>query len=366
MNVITKSFWNQKIWITFLGCFISFLSINAQDYTLNILNEPYEDLTDTTSINNGLVWDDPVANIPLGFDFVYQNEIVDTVYLSGELEVFSGTLFFKNPATFDTLTDIMPALNFTIIDLIDRGLSLETGTGSSLSPISYKVEGDAGSQIFKIEWKNCGTWGDIDADDESTEYFNIQVWMYEGSNNIEIRYGERSIIQPFLSYEGLPGDFVFLGPYPDLWSDSYPGLDTIQALVIAGPSASLEAELLSINIIDYITLIGDLFLANDVEEGLVYQLSTTPLDTMNTSLSSLMTPTIVKAYPNPTQNTFALQGIRNETIMQLNIYDNTGKMLNSAKNHQNHLIDISNLNTGVYFVEIQTNKQKYLTKIIKE
>lgn len=371
MNVSTKSFWNQKMWLTFLGCFISFAPINAQDYYLNVLSEPYEDLTDTISINEGLTWDDPMANIPIGFDFIYQNEVVDTVYLSGELDAYSGTLFFKNPATFDISTDIMPALNFTFIDLIDRGVSFENDTAAttnSLSPISYKVEGDAGSQIFKIEWKNCGTWGDIDADDESTEYFNIQVWMYEGSNNIEIRYGERSILQPFLSYDGLPGDFVFLGPYPDLWSDDYPGLDTLKTLVIAGPTSALEPALMSINIIDYLSLVGDLFLANDFEEGLVYQLSTTPLDTMNmdsmnTNLPSLMPPTILKAYPNPTQNTFALQGIRNETILQLNIYNNTGKIVKTA---QNHLVDIADLTNGIYFVEIQTNKQKYLTKVIKD
>jgi hypothetical protein len=81
-------------------------------------------------------------------------------------------------------------------DLIDRGEL----TGISQSPISYKMEGNAGSRILKIEWKNAGFVGEIGELGTLNDYVNFQVWLFEGSNDVEMHYGPNMVLNPAISY----------------------------------------------------------------------------------------------------------------------------------------------------------------------
>ncbi|MFT5764211.1 MAG: hypothetical protein ACI8X3_001641, partial [Saprospiraceae bacterium] len=55
-------------------------SLNAQNnpYYFTVGNGTYEDLTGTTSINNGMTWDDPEFVFPLGFDVELLGRTNDT------------------------------------------------------------------------------------------------------------------------------------------------------------------------------------------------------------------------------------------------------------------------------------------------
>ncbi len=69
-------------------------------------------------------------------------------------------------------------------------------------------------------------------------------------------------------------------------------------------------------------------------------------------------------YPNPVNSTFAI----NANINSLNIYDITGKLINEYKGSftQGELFDVSNLNQGIYIIELENDKnQKTTTKLIK-
>lgn len=53
-----------------LSCMFGLL--NAQnDYFFSILNNSYQNIQNSTSITNGLIWYDFSAQIPIGFDFVF-------------------------------------------------------------------------------------------------------------------------------------------------------------------------------------------------------------------------------------------------------------------------------------------------------
>lgn len=69
-------------------------------------------------------------------------------------------------------------------------------------------------------------------------------------------------------------------------------------------------------------------------------------------------------YPNPAHDFFNIQSV--EEIKSVIIFDTTGKNVASF-NNQKERIDISNLKSGIYFIEILNSENKTLTeKLIKK
>lgn len=68
-------------------------------------------------------------------------------------------------------------------------------------------------------------------------------------------------------------------------------------------------------------------------------------------------------FPNPTQSNFTIQHVSNATIT---VADFTGKRILRFSNYSENIpIDISHLEAGVYFVLIEENAKKEITKLIK-
>ncbi len=119
---------------------------NAQSvYNFETENSAYVNLTGSTSLNNGAVWDDPGYTIPLDFTFSLGTYTFDTIYI---LEWSVGGVLSSNPIDGGIVPILVPIGQ----DLIDLGFN----SGVSQSNISYKTEGTAGNKILKIEWNNVG------------------------------------------------------------------------------------------------------------------------------------------------------------------------------------------------------------------
>ncbi|MBK9105495.1 MAG: hypothetical protein IPL92_13250, partial [Saprospiraceae bacterium] len=116
-------------------------------YSLTTLSEPYEDLTGGVSINNGELWDDPTYSIPIGFAFELNGNTITSLEFGGV-----GALLASPTAEPDVATAVFPFE----MDMIDRG----DLAGESQSPLSYKLEGPAGSRILKVEWNNAGSFSE--------------------------------------------------------------------------------------------------------------------------------------------------------------------------------------------------------------
>lgn len=126
------------------------ISLNAQNcmYDFSVSTGTYQNLTNGTSLNNGMFWDDPNYTIPVGFDFDICGNTYNTIYITDW--GYGGSVFSEqNPV--GALSLIVPISQ----DIID----LSHGTGNSLSPISYKTIGTARNRILKIEWKKCRVFG---------------------------------------------------------------------------------------------------------------------------------------------------------------------------------------------------------------
>ncbi|WP_196894362.1 BspA family leucine-rich repeat surface protein [Aureivirga marina] len=72
-----------------------------------------------------------------------------------------------------------------------------------------------------------------------------------------------------------------------------------------------------------------------------------------------------KIFPNPVNNILKIEFDKNVNIEKLSIIDNKG-MIISKFNHNQNIIDVSNLNSGIYFIQITTKKGVYSKKWIKE
>lgn len=79
-------------------------------------------------------------------------------------------------------------------DVIDRGY----GSGTSQSDIRYRIDGESGSRIFKLEWYNVGFDEEYWEYKTSNWYANVQLWIYEANQSVEYHFGETYLPDPKL------------------------------------------------------------------------------------------------------------------------------------------------------------------------
>lgn len=198
-------------------CLFSF-NIQAQDfpYIFTAFQEEYVSLENGTSINNGEIWDDPAYGVPIGFEFELFGQPISEIYWNGFLgAIVMGTDYYSYEPG--------PAMIVYGSDLADRALN--TG-GPSESPIVFELQGTAPNRIFKVEYQNAGFYNDF----PSVSYVNFQLWLYEGSNTIEYRYGDISVTTPVHDY----GDAPKIGFFAELDFYNY----TIDKFYYLGGSTS--------------------------------------------------------------------------------------------------------------------------------
>jgi len=159
-------------------------------------------LSGGTSVNSNTFWDDPEFAIPIGFTFHLFNDTINTVHISAEV----GLGGFLTTETVTPSTTYSSGIIAFGSDIQDR----DTSENSSFSPISYTLSGTAPSRIFKLEWKNAGFYNAID-NGIYADSVNFQLWLYEGSDAVEMRFGNGNYVSPLIDlYDGGPGPLVGL------------------------------------------------------------------------------------------------------------------------------------------------------------
>ena len=82
-----------------------------------------------------------------------------------------------------------------------------------------------------------------------------------------------------------------------------------------------------------------------------------PLSASNT----LDLDTALKLYPNPATDKIHVSSIR--TLSRLALYDVYGKLI-LTKENDTKILDVSRLNSGVYFLEVSSNTEKVVKKVM--
>ena len=322
----------KKITIVLLLILTIQSGLSQSNYNFEVENIPYQDLTNSTSLNNGLIWDDPGYTIPIGFTFTLGTHSFNTIYI---VDWGLGGALSSSP------TDVgnVPALALLTQDLV----SFESG-GSSTSPISYQLDGSAGNRILKIEWKNFGFFEDSTGND----FMNMQLWLYEETNVIEYRYGPNAINNPADTFEGLTGFQVEL-----ITSFNFDtAMVTDNAYLLSGnPASPTLVTYLAGENIDF-----ELALNGAIPNGTVYRFLPE-----NLSVTAINKP-IINIYPNPATNFVYLQSPN--AITGVTIYNALGSIVRECNESFNKL-DVSNLVPGVYIMEVSTDKGKSVLKFVK-
>jgi len=175
----------------------------------------------------------------------------------------------------------------------------------------------------------------MEGDNASTDYTNFQLWLYEGSNIIETRFGPNSITQPDLCYEGDPGSFVALIEEVNYFNAFFNG----EVAFLAGdPNAPTVAS--PPYYYNLPTFVGT------IPEGMVYTFE----------------PTIVS-----TSDFQIVFDEFNELLTNSNILitNAQGQVVKEFKFTPN-AIDILDMSPGVYFVQIQTASGMTTRKLVKK
>ncbi len=326
-------------------CLIS-ISLNAQTYEFSVSTETYEDLTGSTSLNNGTTWDDPEYYIPIGFDFQFFDTLVTQILI--ESEGYGGLLSFNESES------IVPTIIAYGADIIDRGYDFLGGYGqASQSNISYLLEGTAGSRILKIEWNNVGFYEEMADNYISVDYTNFQLWLYEGSNNIEIRFGPNSVTQPNLCYDGAPGSFAGLVENVDYSTGFFYG-EVI--MLLDDPSAPMAVSTPSYYNIPYLN--------GTIPDGTVYKFEYTTVNTSDVTEFDGQ----FSLSPNPSNDYFKIiLNDFNTNFVNANILivNSLGQVLKDI-DFTTDAINISDLKAGTYFVQIRTDSGMTTKKLIKK
>jgi len=181
------------------------------------------------------------------------------------------------------------------VDIIDRGFNFVGDTAVSQSNISYQLVGMEGSRILKIEWNNVGFFDELSGDNVSTGFTNFQLWLMEGTNDIEIHFGPNSILQPELSYAGTTGANIGLFPGYDVVEDTI----TSTAYVLGGdPSAPILNEITSLE--------DATFLDGTIPDGTIYLFSADTTGTMTMDTTGTMTMDTTGTMTMDTTGTMAM------------------------------------------------------------
>ncbi|MCD4747445.1 MAG: T9SS type A sorting domain-containing protein [Bacteroidales bacterium] len=309
--------------------FLIFFGSNvfSQSYDFSYTTGNYANLEGATDLTNGNAWTSLDFVIPIGFDFEFYGESFNTMHIRSYIHFDDGDMYFIN--------------QFYSGSFVDRGDS----------PVSYLLEGSAGNRILKIEWQNMGFSGELNSLGTTDDFINSQLWLYETTNNIELRIGPSSIIHPDESYIGWGGPWIGI-----CHAFSFNPADV--------ESISLEGDPANPDII-YNDNNFSTFLTGTPADGIIYKFCYNANAVNQTFLD-----TGVDIFPNPSSGIVNIKTRnRNTAIDQIKIFDSKGLLLEIIPILKQSIdkvteVNLSGFPAGIYFFQIINQKRVEYKKLI--
>lgn len=329
------------LFVALVVAFPTFGQLSMGGYLVKVqTGQPYSPLTTGTNISSGLIWDDENFKIPMGFS-------TDIGGLPTSNFSFSAGWGFA-PGT-DTMGVVNTFVAFGSLDLQDRGAI----SGSAKSPLRYLVSGVSPNRIFKFEMFNAGFFDEGDIYGTMSDSTNIQVWVYETSKIVEVRFGDSKISNP--------DDYFLLGASPlvgyvsdfDLAAETFS-----KGYFLTGNPTS--------PIVDSATSLFDIenSMFDYPESGTVYRFIP---KTVAASIGESNLANQFQVYPTITTDYISVIA-ENTASTSGRIMDMNGKVVSLIESIENgkNTIYLSHLASGNYVLEIAHNDGKALYKITKQ
>jgi Secretion system C-terminal sorting domain len=309
------------------------INATAQEmpYTVTVLNEPYVPLSEAISVLENETWDDPDVLAPVGFTFQLIDEAISQIYISGP----GGQII--STAQEDSLNFLAPYL----ADLIDVGYDT-----ASLSPLRYSIDGPPGYQIFKLEYANAGFYDEVNGKGTANNIVNFQMWLYQGSNIIEYRFGPNNVPDS-QTLQFLGGPLIGLGtgaPNGGGWQNFW---------ILGGNPQEPTIS----NWTDFNTM--PTVLDGEPADSTVYRFAPTFVGVEENN-----TTEIFKIFPSVAENNIQLTLKSNTTVA--NIYNSVGSLVFAAPvTRGQQTLDIQALSPGSYIITIEADHTIYRQQFIK-
>jgi hypothetical protein len=298
----------------------------GQSYTFTELTGEYSDLTESIILE----------------DADYDDENFNNIDLEGETIPFFGLDF--NFGGINTYT-VQPLGNVRVDNdssavLLDALRSLGIYPLDETTKLSYQIDGEPGSHIIKVEWKNHTlTFG------EPGNIINFQIWVYQETGVIEFHYGPRSeSLASGLSDE----DPIYIGLLyaPDNFFGVY------EKIWISGEIDDLQIDTEPIS--NYQPMLGV------PDEGTIYRFTPTFLSTQNYPGKELLNDFILA--PNPAVGSVSVQNLP-EAILNVDVLDMQGKLIRQFP--KTGSLEISDLESGIYFIRVETESFIGIKRLVK-
>lgn len=320
----------QKLLLSILAFVTYSMVLQAQEYSMSTTSIAYTELSNPISVNEGLTWDDPDYEVPIGFNYDFMGSPINTLVFAD----LGGSLFAETPEA--------GALLYAYgADVVDRGADVngQLYVPGSLSPISYQLEGQEGSRIFKLEWKNVGFYSDVSQNGaDATDYVNFQLWLFEDSGNWAVHHGPRSITNPEYSFDEEGGSFMlFTAGYDSTMDILDPG-----AMIIYGdPSDPI------VFVTEEPLVFDDGFNFDGViPENTQYLFG----QDVNVGIEQSIRDQSLELHPNPASHYFTIQTADQEGLkMPIQIYTAAGKLVKVAD--PTEPVQVSDLAEGLYIIQ---------------
>ena len=211
-------------------------------------------------------------------------------------------------------------------------------TGESQSPINYKVDGEDGNRILKIEWINAGFYEEVVVDGTNNISVNFQLWIYEEDNAIEFHYGNSNIpdityfigaiLFPFNRTVSVEGNFVDVQNQTIFLTDGHIIMGNPENPSLSRTTGRLQSF---------------------PSEGTVYRLEKSGINSLNH-----LPHASFDLYPNPSSGVLNLKfNLQHNTDIKLMVYDAYGRLCEQTiiEPHQEFKeLNFNHLNSGVYQV----------------
>jgi hypothetical protein len=302
-------------------------------YTVTILNGAYQNIEEATSLDQGLVWDDPTWTVPFPFPFYTFNDTINTLYV-GEY----GTTVYG--VQDDLLIDIFLIYYEDIANADNNVL---------VSPVSYTTVGPPGNQILIVEWQNVGFYEDGISNGTFENRTNFQLWFYENGGVFEYHYGPNSITAFDLAH---PEGGVICGLIENLNSAS--GQDWSGFYTMAGAPES--ATVSSISPLDFLNFGGfppNSLLNIEPTDGLIYRFEPTFSAVEEISEVSFQT------FPNPCQDQLVIHFDGHESV-QAHIFDVRGQCIeNFMVQPGTQILSTAHLASGLYLIQLNEETHSF-------
>jgi len=322
-------------------CIFSSASLSGQDINKYDLTSSTATYTVLTSATQALENDSDWADLETGFgaEAGFTFDVLGTSS-KGLLNFISANLLISDGFDYYNYESPIPFVFPSNLQFENRAQV----AGNQPSVIQYKTEGDAGERIFKLEYSNVGFFVEQSALGTMDMFTNVQIWIYEGSNCIDYRYGPSNITDEELLYDGEPGFSAGLvaATTEQLGKNEY-----TYSIIVQGDPANPTAFEVENGDEDTPAVSLDGFPA----EGMVYTFCPESIDV---STKHLIRAAEWNIFPNPVKDNLVID-FRKETNGQYEIFTIDGILMQQGYVNATQIkLDANSLAEGHYIAKVTT------------